>query len=270
MEATTHPGVEDLYREHALGLVRFALLLTGDRATAEDVVQDAFLGLHRHWDEVRDPGHVLACLRTAVVNGSRSRHRRHLVTRRLCPEPLAFVQSAEASVLGRATWFDVAVTGSGTRFVVAAAPVRGGLCNPTYLYTLTLSASGALASLRPTDASSSMPIPDSARAPACVCWTPAPRRAAPLQPARSSTPTPPVSRALSVTLDTDSTTIYVMWLTGPDGYHLTRTLAGYRIGPRGMQSTLFRRTVPAGMLVSRAGRELLVWDPGVTSTWSTP
>ena len=56
MRATTQPGIEDLYREHALGLVRFALLLTGDRATAEDVVQDAFLGLHRHWDEVKDPG----------------------------------------------------------------------------------------------------------------------------------------------------------------------------------------------------------------------
>jgi hypothetical protein len=27
--------------------MRFALLLTGDRATAEDVVQDAFLGLYR-------------------------------------------------------------------------------------------------------------------------------------------------------------------------------------------------------------------------------
>ena len=99
MEATTHPGIEDLYRQHALGLVRFALLLTGDRATAEDVVQDAFLGLHRHWDEVRDPSHVLAYLRNAVVNGSRSRHRRHLVALRLRPEPLAFVQSAEASAL---------------------------------------------------------------------------------------------------------------------------------------------------------------------------
>jgi DNA-directed RNA polymerase specialized sigma24 family protein len=47
MRATTQPGIEDLYREHALGLMRFALLLTGDRATAEDVVQDAFLGLYR-------------------------------------------------------------------------------------------------------------------------------------------------------------------------------------------------------------------------------
>jgi RNA polymerase sigma-70 factor (sigma-E family) len=99
MRARTRPGIEDLYREHALGLVRFALLLTGDRATAEDVVQDAFLGLHRHWDQVRDPGRVLAYLRTAVVNGSRSRHRRSLVARRLRPEPLALAQSAEALVL---------------------------------------------------------------------------------------------------------------------------------------------------------------------------
>jgi RNA polymerase sigma-70 factor (sigma-E family) len=99
MRAITQPGIEDLYREHALGLVRFAVLLTGDRATAEDVVQDAFLGLHRHWDQVKDPGHVLAYLRTSVVNGSRSRHRRLLVARRWRAEPPALVPSAEASVL---------------------------------------------------------------------------------------------------------------------------------------------------------------------------
>ena len=39
-------------------------------------------------------------------------------------------------------WFDVAPTASGTRFIVAATLLRGGLCNPTYLYTLTLLASG--------------------------------------------------------------------------------------------------------------------------------
>ena len=99
MRAIAQPGIEDLYREHALGLVRFALLLTRDRATAEDVVQDAFLGLHRHWDRVNDPGRVLAYLRSAVVNGSRSRHRRLLVARRIYLEPRAPVPSAEASVL---------------------------------------------------------------------------------------------------------------------------------------------------------------------------
>jgi RNA polymerase sigma-70 factor (sigma-E family) len=99
MKVTAQPGIEELYREHGLGLVRFALLLTGDRATAEDVVQDAFLGLHRHWDDIKDPDRVLAYLRTAVVNGSRSYYRRHTIARRLRPEPLAMVQSAESSVL---------------------------------------------------------------------------------------------------------------------------------------------------------------------------
>ena len=41
MRALTQPQIEALYRDHALGLARFALLLTGDRAAAEDVVQDA-------------------------------------------------------------------------------------------------------------------------------------------------------------------------------------------------------------------------------------
>lgn len=39
MRVTTRPGIQDLRREHALGLVRFALLLNGDRATAEDVLR---------------------------------------------------------------------------------------------------------------------------------------------------------------------------------------------------------------------------------------
>jgi DNA-directed RNA polymerase specialized sigma24 family protein len=34
------------------------LLLTGDLTTAEDLVQDAFLGLHRHWGTVQDPAKV--------------------------------------------------------------------------------------------------------------------------------------------------------------------------------------------------------------------
>lgn len=93
------PEIEDLYRDHALGLVRFALLLTGDRAAAEDIVQDAFLGLHQHRDKVRDPDRVLGYLRTAVVNGSRSHHRRYLMARRIRLEPLAPVPSAEAAVL---------------------------------------------------------------------------------------------------------------------------------------------------------------------------
>ena len=65
-------AVDDLFRVHAIGLVRFALMLVGDQTTAEDVVQEAFLGLYRGWDRLRDPDAVLGYLRTAVVNGARS------------------------------------------------------------------------------------------------------------------------------------------------------------------------------------------------------
>src|SRR5205085_10145715 len=56
-QAATEPAaqaLEDLYRAHALGLIRFALMLVGDQTTAEDVVQEAFLGLYRGWHRVRD------------------------------------------------------------------------------------------------------------------------------------------------------------------------------------------------------------------------
>jgi RNA polymerase sigma-70 factor (sigma-E family) len=61
-----------LYRAHAIGMIRLALMLVGDQATAEDVVQDSFVGLFRGWSRLRDPGHALQYLRTSVVNGCRS------------------------------------------------------------------------------------------------------------------------------------------------------------------------------------------------------
>jgi RNA polymerase sigma-70 factor (sigma-E family) len=99
MRVTAEPGIEQVYREHALSLTRFALVLTGDRAAAEDLVQDAFLGLHRHWGTVQDQARVVGYLRTAVVNGNRSRHRRHLVAQRFRAAPDPPVWSAEAAVL---------------------------------------------------------------------------------------------------------------------------------------------------------------------------
>ena len=92
-------GVDELYREQAVGMIRLALLLTGDRATAEDVVQDAFLGLYRAWDRVRDPDAVLGYLRTAVVNGARSVHRSRGRARLLRVQHDPPVWSAEAAVM---------------------------------------------------------------------------------------------------------------------------------------------------------------------------
>jgi len=70
-----------LYRSHRLGLLRLAVLLTDDQAIAEDVVQDAFLALQRRWHAV-DPAAAAGYLRTSVVNGARTLHRRRTVARR--------------------------------------------------------------------------------------------------------------------------------------------------------------------------------------------
>ncbi|WP_300608823.1 SigE family RNA polymerase sigma factor [Trebonia sp.] len=69
-------AVTELYAEHALGLVRLAVIVLGDVAAAEDVVQDAFLGLYRRWDQLPDTSHPLDYVRTSVLNGCRSALRR--------------------------------------------------------------------------------------------------------------------------------------------------------------------------------------------------
>jgi RNA polymerase sigma-70 factor (sigma-E family) len=99
LPATAGAAVDDLFRLHAVDLVRFALMLVGDQSTAEDVVQDAFLGLYRAWDRVRDPDAVLGYLRTAVVNGARSVHRSRGRARLLGVQHDPPVWSAEAAVM---------------------------------------------------------------------------------------------------------------------------------------------------------------------------
>jgi DNA-directed RNA polymerase specialized sigma24 family protein len=74
----------DLYRDHRMRLVRLAILLVDDPATAEDVVQEAFAGLHRHWAGLRDEAAAVGYLRTAVVNGSRSVLRRRRTRASTC------------------------------------------------------------------------------------------------------------------------------------------------------------------------------------------
>jgi RNA polymerase sigma-70 factor (sigma-E family) len=71
----------DLYRAQRVPLLRLAVLLTDDPATAEDVVQDAFVALQRRWQAV-DPAAAAGYLRTSVVNGVRTLYRRRRVARR--------------------------------------------------------------------------------------------------------------------------------------------------------------------------------------------
>jgi RNA polymerase sigma-70 factor (sigma-E family) len=74
--ASSSAAAAALYAAHALGLTRLALIMTGDRQAAEDVVQDAFGGLYRRWNWLHDQDKALAYVRSAVLNGSRSESRR--------------------------------------------------------------------------------------------------------------------------------------------------------------------------------------------------
>lgn len=60
-----------LYEAHALSLTRLAYVMLGDRPAAEDVVQEAFLGLYKRWNQLRDTAKAPGYLRTSVMNGCR-------------------------------------------------------------------------------------------------------------------------------------------------------------------------------------------------------
>jgi RNA polymerase sigma-70 factor (sigma-E family) len=66
-----------LYATHWYQLVRLATLLTRDASVAEELVQDAYVALHRRWDSLADPAAAHGYLRTTVINNARSalRHR---------------------------------------------------------------------------------------------------------------------------------------------------------------------------------------------------
>jgi RNA polymerase sigma-70 factor (sigma-E family) len=64
-------GVTELYGAHAVAMIRIALIMLGDRAAAEDVVQDAFFGLYRRWSKLDDQANALTYVRSAVLNGCR-------------------------------------------------------------------------------------------------------------------------------------------------------------------------------------------------------
>jgi RNA polymerase sigma-70 factor (sigma-E family) len=69
-------AVTDLYEAHALGLIRLAHIMLGDRPAAEDVVQEAFCGLYRRWSHLADPASAVHYVRSSVLNGCRSVLRR--------------------------------------------------------------------------------------------------------------------------------------------------------------------------------------------------
>lgn len=93
-------AVTALYERHAVGLIRLALVMLGDRPSAEDAVQDAFCALYRRWDKLADQDKALAYVRSSVLNTCRSMLRRRIRASRRNPlEALVDVWSAESAVL---------------------------------------------------------------------------------------------------------------------------------------------------------------------------
>lgn len=74
-------GLSELYAAHRLALIRLAVLLVDDLASAEDVVQDAFAALARSKGGLRDPSAAVGYLRVSVVNGARSMLRKRRTVR---------------------------------------------------------------------------------------------------------------------------------------------------------------------------------------------
>jgi RNA polymerase sigma-70 factor (sigma-E family) len=101
MVSSAEEAVTALYETHALGMIRLAHIMLGDRQSAEDVVQEAFYGLYRRWSHLSDPGSAEHYVRSAVLNQCRSVLRRRTTSR--APRQAAgtpeSVRSAESAVL---------------------------------------------------------------------------------------------------------------------------------------------------------------------------
>jgi RNA polymerase sigma-70 factor (sigma-E family) len=96
-QAAVERQVTALYQAHALSLARLALLILGDAHAAQDVVQDAFLGLYRRWDKLASADAAPAYLRASVLNGCRTALKRR--SRPTLPGAAESLESAEAAVL---------------------------------------------------------------------------------------------------------------------------------------------------------------------------
>jgi RNA polymerase sigma-70 factor (sigma-E family) len=76
---TERGRLETLYAAHAPEAARLAYLLTGDRALAEDLVQEAFVRMFGGFRDLRNPEAFGAYLRKTVVNLAKSHFRRRKV-----------------------------------------------------------------------------------------------------------------------------------------------------------------------------------------------
>jgi RNA polymerase sigma-70 factor (sigma-E family) len=89
----------ELYTAQYRPLVRLAALLVRDMATAEEIVQDAFVAMHSNWRKLRERDKASAYLRQCVVNRSRSVLRHRMVVDRNVLQPPPDMPSAEQGAI---------------------------------------------------------------------------------------------------------------------------------------------------------------------------
>lgn len=77
--------VADLFSSEGRSLVRLARMFCDDQAAAEDLVQEAFIRLHRSASSIRDINRAPAFLRSIVINLARDHNRRGLMSLRHRP-----------------------------------------------------------------------------------------------------------------------------------------------------------------------------------------
>ena len=106
VSVTTAPTFEEFFETERDRLMRVMSMVTGRRAEAEDIVQDAFLQVWERWDRVRSMEDPVAYLNRVAINGFRSRSRRALVALRKVarptPEPDVFEAVDAQDVVMRA------------------------------------------------------------------------------------------------------------------------------------------------------------------------
>jgi RNA polymerase sigma-70 factor (ECF subfamily) len=70
------PSLRQVFEAEESPLLRYAHGLVGQRATAEDLVQDAFLKLHTHWEDIENPrAWLFRCIRNLSLNHIRDHKR---------------------------------------------------------------------------------------------------------------------------------------------------------------------------------------------------
>ena len=70
------PTLRQVFEAEESPLLRYAYGLVGQRETAEDLVQEAFLKLHAHWADVENPrAWLFRCIRNLSLNHLRDHHR---------------------------------------------------------------------------------------------------------------------------------------------------------------------------------------------------